>query len=413
MLIAVTAADQSLIALCRDVASRIPDAACIACAPGSTGLAEEADVRIWDMDEQAEMPANWEQAPERHVFLVRRVVIQSLVTRHPEARANTILKPVSPAALEVCLTRLARSRSDQRTAAVLRSDTADADAFLDCLFHSMLRLQEFEEERTRFWARTAHDLRAPLTAAAGYCGILLDRLGGPLTQDQEELLRRIQHMLTKLTRMASTMLQLTAGRQLDARLERKAVDIGELVRHSVDEIRAAAAEKDVQLTVDLTPPPHALYAEPTQMEQVLVNLLENACKFTPRGGRIQVSAYPVPANGEEGDRRVAVGSGGQGGALYRVDVADSGPGVAPENLERSFQEYVSSEGASSRPGTGLGLAISKRILDAHGGAIWMEAAAEGTTCSFVLPLDHPGGCPMAVTGEQQERGAEGTCSENG
>jgi signal transduction histidine kinase len=228
-------------------------------------------------------------------------------------------------------------------------------------------------------------MRAPLTAASGYCGLLLETQIGPLNADQQELLERIRHSLTKLQRMASAMFQLTAGRQIEGKYELKRTDIEESVTRSVDEIRFFASEKNLTLDVELIPPGHPLYLEPNQIEQVLVNLLENACKFTPRNGRIQVRAYPAAwsFNGKHGlaDRQTKPVSG------YRIDISDSGAGIAPDHLHSIFDEYVSYGNGSDRAGGGLGLAICKMIVHAHHGEIWAESADHGTTFSFVLPFN--------------------------
>jgi signal transduction histidine kinase len=272
----------------------------------------------------------------------------------------------------------------------------DREGLLESLLHASLRLQEFEEERTNFWARAAHDLRAPLTAASGYCELLTETQMGPLNANQQELLNRMQHSLRKLNRMASAMFQLTAGRQLERKYELKRADIEGSIQRSIDEIEFFASEKNLLITSEITSPDQPLYVEPTQIEQVLVNILDNACKFTPRSGSIKVRGYPFhwsppTANGGHG-----VDTTDQSPNSYRVDVCDSGPGIAPEHLRHIFDEYVSYGNMTDRSGGGLGLAICKMILRAHGGEIWAEPAGHGTTISFILPFNH------AVAEEQFE-----------
>jgi signal transduction histidine kinase len=128
------------------------------------------------------------------------------------------------------------------------------------------------------------------------------------------------------------------------------------------------------------------------MEQLLVNLLENSCKFTPRGGYIQVRGFPA-----FWERRSA--SVRQDGVLaerrrnplrrsnaYRMEVSDNGMGVRPEHLQTIFQEYTSYGGGGDRSGSGLGLAICKRILAEHGGHIYAESGNQGVTFVFLLPF---------------------------
>jgi two-component system clock-associated histidine kinase SasA len=124
---------------------------------------------------------------------------------------------------------------------------------------------------------------------------------------------------------------------------------------------------------------------------VLINLLDNACKFTPKYGSIEVRGYPffwerraklktAISNGERRTSRL------QAPNAFRVDICDSGPGVPPENLEKIFEEYTSYSGGQDRSGGGLGLAICKFILNSHEGQVWAESAERGSTFSFVLPF---------------------------
>lgn len=117
-----------------------------------------------------------------------------------------------------------------------------------------------------------------------------------------------------------------------------------------------------------------------------MNLLENACKFTPRNGHIKVVAYSVSA--QRGIRTPPGITAGKG-AGFRIDVCDSGPGIPPELLPNIFEEYVSHGSAADRSGGGLGLAICKMILQAHRGEIWIESGGNGTTFSFFLPFNEP------------------------
>ena len=116
-----------------------------------------------------------------------------------------------------------------------------------------------------------------------------------------------------------------------------------------------------------------------------MNFLENACKFTPKGGMIEVRGYPacLSAYGSHAEAKIS-----QQPDVYRVDVSDSGSGILPEHLENVFEEYTSYGGSQDRSGGGLGLAICKMILSAHRGRIWAENTSSGASISFVLPLGH-------------------------
>lgn len=383
--------DAEMVSLVREIAGRLP-AEC-ECICGEAIGAGAADVCVWDLDGRLQPPSDGGRRT-RDLFLVRRRRLKAFLEQKPEARGNTLLKPVSPAALEVFLSHaVAEAGGPSRESHVQDAmPESDRDGLLECLLHASLRLQEFEEDRTHFWARAAHDLRAPLTAANGYCGMLIEEQFGPLTEGQREIVLRVRRSLERLSRMASAMFQLTAGRQLDRKYELKRTDIRECIQRSVEQVRCFSAEKNLSLDLDVTAPARPLYAEPSQLEQVLVNLLENACKFTPRNGSIRVRGYPVswpPATGPGGPATAAKSGLQDAPGAYRVDVSDSGPGIPPEYLPTIFEEYVSYGDQQDRSGGGLGLAICKMIVRAHNGEIWAEVGGPGTTFSFVLPCNRP------------------------
>jgi signal transduction histidine kinase len=274
-------------------------------------------------------------------------------------------------------------------------------------------IKDFDQERqwSDYLAKAVHDFRAPLTAASGYCGLLLAGEMGPLTERQQEILGRTQNSLARLARMTSETLSraprsrindkelsgkisnVTKAGSVSMRLprlepgERPHLEPGEIdqcIQQAIHEIRLAACERKIRVRGEVTPPGRTVRFDAGQIEQVLLNLLDNACKFTPAGGRIEVAAYPY------------------GSRLFRVDVFNTGPAISSEWLERVFDEYTSlnneaagGERSDTQPGLGpslgLGLAISKRIIEQHEGRIWVENRPEGPCISFVLPIERSTG----------------------
>lgn len=387
MKIGLISKERTLFRLCQEVASRLPIDNCAVEMTEAECLCE-ADVHIWDLESSHTIPILPERSHISDIFLVRRNERRAFLERYPEAGPNTLLKPVSTAALEVLLAHHAARLSVPDGEPANKAFPGDREALLECLLHASFRLQEFEDDRTNFWSRAAHDLRPPLTAASGYCGLLLAEQFGPLNPNQHELLERVQHSLRKLSRMASAMFQLTVGKQIEPKYELKRTDIEECISRSIDEIRFFASEKNLAVECDISPPGQPIYAEPSQIEQVLVNLLENACKFTPRNGSIKVRGYSVPWPGQTVPTQsgaTSLGASPKTRTGYRIDIIDSGPGITPEHLPTIFEEYVSYD--KNRSGGGLGLAICKMILRAHHGEIWAEPTDTGTTLSFVLPMN--------------------------
>jgi signal transduction histidine kinase len=297
--------------------------------------------------------------------------------------ANILLKPFTRVTLAVFL-GMAISAP---TAASLR---ADCDTLLQCLIQTNLRLQEYDQDRTNFLARAVHDFRAPLTALSGYCGLLLSEPLGPLTDSQKEVLSRMQRSTGRLSRLASAMFQLSVGRQVKRHLGLQRGDIRACLDQALHEIGPLADEKRISLTAQLEPCEEQVYIDEGQIEQVLINILDNACKFTPRAGSIEIRGYPFswdhkadhPGELTVRERR---STNSDEPNSYRVDIRDSGTPISPEHLECIFEEYTSYAGRD-RSGGGLGLAICRSIINQHEGRVWAENTEAGPRFSFVLPL---------------------------
>jgi signal transduction histidine kinase len=356
----------------------------------------DADLLVWDVDDiKRENCSNgiFAASPTQdQVFVIGRRRAEEFLLNLPLGAGNALLKPVSESTLRSFVEQAAtRARSRQASA---KAPDADRPDLLHYLLTANLRLQAYDQERTNFLARAVHDFRAPLMAASGYCGLLLEGALGPINSDQLESLTRMQHSLRKLTRMASAMLQLSVGKQVKKKLDLKPSAIETCIHHSVNEIAPLAAEKKISVTLKLSPPESPLFLDPQQIEQVLTNLLENACRFTPKGGQIEVRAYPASvfrSHGSAGANAIGTHTEQDGSNAYRVDISDTGAGIATEHLEAVFEEYTSYSGSQDRSGGGLGLAICKMILTEHGGQVWAENHAAGARLSFVLPLRRPSG----------------------
>src|SRR5262249_41981926 len=236
------------------------------------------------------LPDLIEPDPSQHVFLVHRKDLAVFRQCVGNSDAHILLKPVTGASLTAFLDSAIASH--QGGASSAHSLRADRDEILQCLIQANLRLQEYDQDRTTFLARAVHDFRAPLTALSGYCGLLLSEPLGPLTESQREVLRRMLHSTKRLSRMAAAMFQLSVGRHVKRRPELQRGDLRECLEQALHEITPFADDKSIEITADLAQPTHALLFEAGQIEQVLINILDNACRFTPRGGTIEVRGYP-------------------------------------------------------------------------------------------------------------------------
>ena len=387
MQVMLVSKDPELYKLCCEILGEIGNPNWTIASTESVDLRMEADLYIWDFG-SGPLPLP-QSGLSRSLFLVQRKDLADLRSRVGAAATNILLKPVTRATLAAFL-GLAISSQEERILAA-NSLRADRDELLQCLIQTNLKLQEYDQDRTNFLARAVHDFRAPLTALSGYCGLLLSEPLGPVNENQREVLRRMQHSAKRLSRMADAMFQLSVGRQMKKQPDFKPADLQQCLDQALHEIAPFAEEKRISISADLASPNQTLFFEAGQLEQILINILDNACKFTPKAGSIEITGYPffwerrktnagLPLDMER-RRLVSVEPN-----AYRVDIRDSGAGIPTMHLERIFEEYTSYAGGRDRSGGGLGLAICKMIALRHDGDIWAENTESGPMFSFVLPL---------------------------
>jgi signal transduction histidine kinase len=388
--ISLVSSDLELKRLLREVLDEIREPQCCLKFANPEDSEPKADLWLWDYEPGDPLPVSGFLA-SRHLFLVNRKNVAEFREATAPADANILLKPVTRNTLRASV-GLAVAAHWERVSAS-SSLREDRDELLQCLIQTSLRLQEYDHQRMAFLARAVHDFRAPLTAVNGYCGLLLGEHLGALNDTQKEVLQRMQHSARRLSRMASAMFELSVGRHIKRCPQLLPNDIRETLDQALHEIMTFADEKRIAITTDLAACDFPLYFEAGQIEQVLVNILDNACKFTPRAGMIEVFGYT-----HFWERRSA------GSAMrptverrhvsrnepncYRIDIQDSGAPIPPEHLHRIFEEYTSYDGGSDRSGGGLGLAIAHMIMTQHDGHVWAENTAFGPRFSLVLPKRH-------------------------
>lgn len=220
------------------------------------------------------------------------------------------------------------------------------------------RLVELGHLKSAFIARASHELKTPLNVVSGYLKLLEGDGIGPLNDDQREILTEARAAVRDLEALASDLLdvaKLEAGR---SPIDAVPADLAEAARRAVRRFEILARDAGVELRLEAPEPVEAAF-DPLKIDQVLANLLANAVKFTPRGGRVVVRV-------------------GRSGTAARVDVEDTGPGVPAEDRERIFEEFARlRSGDRDVPGAGLGLSIVRRIVEAHGGTVAAGEASEG------------------------------------
>ncbi|HEX4926708.1 MAG TPA: ATP-binding protein, partial [Burkholderiales bacterium] len=241
------------------------------------------------------------------------------------------------------------------------------------LFHEIeeksRQLEVASRHKSEFLANMSHELRTPLNAIIGFSEALSERLFGEVNEKQAEYLADILESGRHLLSLINDILDLSkieAGRM---ELETSEFDLPRAIESTLILVRERAHRRGIALACEVDSQVGAIHADERKVKQVLLNLLSNALKFTPEGGRIDVRA-----------RR-------RDGAV-EVSVSDTGVGIAPEDQAAVFEEFRQ-VGAAARKieGTGLGLAISRKLIELHGGSIELRSAlGAGSTFTFTLPL---------------------------
>jgi signal transduction histidine kinase len=344
----------------------------------------EADLYIWDYTPGLALQSH----------LAMRASAQHLILSDPkhlddisdlQTAACILLKPVTPFTLKAFAELACRSWQLRQTANQVDQLRSDRDTLLQYVLEVNLKLQEYDQERNNFLARALHDFRAPLTALHGYCGLLCEGKLGRLSDAQLDLLERMRNSTRRLTRLAGGTLDLLLEGRFKKPLKRVPADIEATLRHAINDVYPLVRERHIDLRLDVQPPQDPLLFEPEQMQQVIVNLLENSCKFTQRHGIIQIRAYPIHRKSDGDEEELA--SEFQTPNAYQVDVIDSGSGIPSHLAEKIFEQYSSYSGSNDRSGGGIGLAICRAVISAHGGSIWATPSEDGGRFSFVIPMD--------------------------
>ncbi|MCX6898816.1 MAG: ATP-binding protein [Verrucomicrobia bacterium] len=236
------------------------------------------------------------------------------------------------------------------------------------VFHDITRLKQLENLRKEFVANVSHELRTPLSIIKGYVETLLDP-HPPDAVTAQQFLQTIQRHSQRLETLIGDLLTVSALESQQARLQLEPVSLRELAATAAEELMRQAREKNMTISVEIPLEFSRPRADTQRLHQVFFNLLDNAVKYVPAGGRIAISAKLKDSEIE-------------------VCVADNGPGIAAEHLPRVFERFYRVDKGRSRElgGTGLGLSIVKHIVQAHGGRVWAESeVGKGSEFYFTLP----------------------------
>jgi len=230
-------------------------------------------------------------------------------------------------------------------------------------------LRKLDQLKTDFLHIASHELRTPLTSIKGFAGFVADGKLGELNEKQKDALSKVVSNSDRMTLLIDNMLDMSKIRSGKLELNITRLDLSGLIGGVVADMKLVAEEKNISCTADV-PEGLAIEGDRDRIEQVLVNLLGNAIKFTPVGGSVSVTAV---------DHETCV----------RVRVSDTGIGIAPDDLAHIFKEFWQ---VDKGKGTGLGLTIAANIIREHGGSVWATSEeGVGSTFGFGLPKTVPQG----------------------
>ena len=239
------------------------------------------------------------------------------------------------------------------------------------VFHDITRLKKLEKVRQDFVANVSHELKTPLTTIKGYVETLLD---GAIQQDVAvPFVQVIKRHAERLEKLVEDLLMLSKIETRVSALKPERLSLTELIKDALDVIKEPAGKKNISITCAQSLTSVFVYGDRNALEQVLINLLDNAVKYGRQGGKIRILA--VERDGNE----------------IQISVEDDGIGIPKEDLPRIFERFYRVDKGRSKElgGTGLGLSIVKHIVQAHGGKVWAESqTGVGSTFYVTLPLQN-------------------------
>jgi signal transduction histidine kinase len=241
-------------------------------------------------------------------------------------------------------------------------------AGLVILHQDITEQRNLEELRQEFVGMLSHDLRNPLSAVIATLDLALDGSLGPLNNDQRQFLGNAMNDSRRMLEMLNDFLDGYKYDAVELKLEKAEFDIGQLVARTIDDFSPLASERQIELSQE-EPAVHMVVGDEGKLNRVISNLISNAIKFTPRGGRVTLRVQRHPRSTE-------------------VSVTDTGEGIPEDERDKIFEKFyqVEKRRLGRKAGTGLGLPLCKKVVEAHGGAIWVESTpGQGSRFAFTIP----------------------------
>ena len=247
------------------------------------------------------------------------------------------------------------------------------------------KLKQVDEMKSRFISTIAHEVRTPLNAITGLVSLLSRNKAEPLSPQQRETVERLEKSVTMLIQLVNDLLDLSRLQARRMQIKVQVFDAAELIDSIYNGLRQTAADKGVNFNYEVEQGLSAVASDPTKVAQVITNLASNAIKFTPPGGSVTIKACADVHD------------------IWRVEVVDTGMGIAEEQIPLIFEEFrqVNISNPNHGGGTGLGLPISRRLVELLGGRIKvMSVAGAGSSFTVIWPMDVRGFVDRSLITEQ-------------
>ncbi len=235
-----------------------------------------------------------------------------------------------------------------------------------------LRNQEIERanrHKSEFLANMSHELRTPLHTVIGFSELLAEEMKGPLNADQKRFIGHIHRDSQHLLALINEILDLSKIEAGKLELRKESLALGALLEDALSSIRPLGLEKSIEIEKNIVDPV-CVIGDRIRVKQILYNLLSNAVKFTPKGGHVRIDVEPADG-------------------FARISVSDTGIGIPPDEHDSIFDKFHQVAAVTGmREGTGLGLPITRRLVEQHGGRIWLESEpGKGSRFTFTIPLE--------------------------
>jgi len=251
---------------------------------------------------------------------------------------------------------------------LLRGDDAKIIGAV-CLFKDISRIKEAEQIRTDFISMATHELRTPLTIIKASANNILEGITGEVNQEQKNCLEIVKNTSERLLGLTSDLLDLSKFESGVYELNIEKVDMVEIIKRCIAGFTLLCDQKKIAISYSVPQDLSVIYADFNKLEQVLINLISNAVKFTPDGGKINIAIE---------DRE----------SIIECSVSDTGKGIAEEARNKIFDKFqqIYDKESRQRGGTGLGLSVVKAIIEAHKGKVWVESVlGKGSKFVFTIP----------------------------